>query len=400
MDRINVSDGAGKGMNLNSAQLSVYPQIIAGMINIFREPKLRISYTMLTRNHGNILMNVRYNSANSSSGGNQPASFIGGFDYVNQLTEQWFGIGAGYRITSKFGAGATVFATYRGQSYQLSNYIKESGEIDSHYVFINRNIDQVIKYSNYHFLTKLGFSYNAGTLKLGTTITTPSLRLFGKGNVQKENSNITLSDYPEDMDSNFLITDRKTGEKALYRHPLSVAAGFEYCTDLTRISINAEYFFKNDPYYLLKPVSDPFVYPASLPDSANYRPMIDNYMHVKLASRPVLNAGIGYSRKIVEKLTVLLGASTDFSSLMTPDEANKLLSGFSDYDIYHLSAGASYNLPKQSITLGFTYAFSPSEIIPPLIEISQGQSSVEAEMSFVSYAVILGYTYYFSRSGE
>ena len=41
MDKIRISDGAGKDMNLNSAQLSVYPQIIAGMINLLKNSKFR-----------------------------------------------------------------------------------------------------------------------------------------------------------------------------------------------------------------------------------------------------------------------------------------------------------------------------------------------------------------------
>ena len=400
MDNILLTDGAGKDMNLNSAQLSVYPQIIAGMLNLFKESRFRFSYTMLTRNHGNILMNTRYYSDPSSSGNNSVTSFIGGFDYVKQLTEQWFGIGAGYRITEKLGAGATVFATYRGQSYQLSNYVQEVEEIDMHNVFRTQTIDESLKYSNYQFIAKLGLSYTAGFFKIGTTITTPSVRLFGSGNVQRENSNITVSEYPADMEKNFLIMDRKTGEKALYKHPLSVAAGIEYCSDLTRLSVSAEYFFKTGPYYLLKPASAPFVYPESYLDSAAYQPMIDNYMHVEVASRPVLNAGIGYSRKIIEKLTILLGASTDFSSYRETDETSDLLNGFSDFDIYHFSAGASYNLQKQSITLGLSYAFSPSKNIPPYTIINQGQAADESHLSSYSYSVILGYTYYFSRAGD
>jgi len=400
MDKILIADGADKDMNLNSAQLSVYPQIIAGMLNIFKESRFRFSYTMLTRNHGNILMNARYTSDPSSGGNASVTSFIGGFDYVNQLTEQWFGIGAGYRLTEKLGAGATVFTTYRGQSYQLSNYVQEVEEVDMHNVFRTQTIDEAIKYSNYQLITKFGLSYTSGVLKIGTTITTPSLRLFGSGNVQRENSNIAVSEFPADMENNFIIMDRKTGERALYKHPLSVAAGIEYCSDLTRLSFSAEYFFKTDPWYLLKPASVPFVYPASYLDSSAYKSFIDNYMQVEVATKPVLNAGIGYSRKVFEKLTILLGASTDFSSWKETDETNELSGSFGDFDIYHLSAGASYDLHKQSITLGFTYVFSPSETIPPYTVINQGPAADEASLSYASYAVILGYTYYFSRTGD
>ncbi len=126
MDKIRIHDGAGNNVNLNSAQLSVYPQIIAGMINLLKETPFRFSYTVLTRNHGNVLMNSRYTSQTSPGNPNPPVtSFIGVFDYVNQLNEQWFGLGIGYAFTEKFGIGATFLSSYRGQSYQLTNYVQE-----------------------------------------------------------------------------------------------------------------------------------------------------------------------------------------------------------------------------------------------------------------------------------
>ena len=36
MDKTLISDGAGNGINLNSAQISIYPQIISGMVKLLR----------------------------------------------------------------------------------------------------------------------------------------------------------------------------------------------------------------------------------------------------------------------------------------------------------------------------------------------------------------------------
>ena len=58
MDRTLISDGAGNGVNLNSAQISIYPQIISGMLKLLKNDRFRFSYTLLTRNHNNILMNT------------------------------------------------------------------------------------------------------------------------------------------------------------------------------------------------------------------------------------------------------------------------------------------------------------------------------------------------------
>jgi hypothetical protein len=401
LDKIFISDGAGKDINLNSAKVSVYPQIIAGMLNLFKDSKFRFSYTMLTRNHGNVLMNSRYTSEISGSGSPSATTYVGAFDYVNQLNELWFGAGSGYQISDKLGVGAILFISYRGQSYQLTNYVQEVEPIDNRNVFRTQNNDEAIKYTTFHLLSKLGLSYADGSWKLGITLTTPSLSLYGSGTVQRENSVITVSENVSDMVDNFLIMDRKTGVKAGFRHPLSIATGAEYKTNKTRLAFSAEYFFKTGTYHLMEPVSAPFVYPASYLDSVNYQPMIDNYLDVELATEPVLNFGIGFSREVYKKLTLLFGASTDFSSYDENADANEMMNTFGGFDIYHFSGGLSYNQQRQNVTIGFSYSFSPSEQVPPYTVINQAPDFTDkALISAHSSAIILGYTYYFTATSE
>ena len=405
MDKIRISDGAGKGTNLNSAQLSVYPQILAGMINLVKSDRFRFSYTMLTRNHANVLMNTRYTGIASEAdpdNPNQPAlNFVGVYDYINQLNELWFGMGVAYKVTDKLGFGITFYASYRGQSYQLTNYVQEIENLDTNQVFSTQTNDEAISYNTFRLLIKTGLAYRTGPWKLGLTLTTPSVNQYGKGSVQRENSIITVSENPLDMADNFLIMDRKTDVKATYKHPLSIAFGAEYQSAKTRLAITAEYFFRIGVYHLLEPDSNPFVYPPAYLDSANYRPMIDNYLHVENAARPVLNVGIGFSQVIYKKLTLLLGASTDFSSYDKPDEASEMLHGFGNFDIYHVSTGLMYQRQKQAISVGFSYAFTTAHQVPPYTVINQTDDfTANARISAYSYSVVLGYTYYFAKFSE
>jgi hypothetical protein len=400
MDRIGITDGAGNGMNLNSAQLSVYPQIIAGMVGLFKDSRFRFSYTILTRNHGNVLINARYADQAEQQGNPGVTSYVGVFDYVNQLNEQWFGMGVGYRIAENLGVGATFYGSYRGQSYQLTNYVQEVENTGANQVFRTQTNDEAIKYSTFRLLIKAGLSYNTGPWKVGLTLTTPSANQYGKGSVQRENSVITVSENPEDMKDNFLIIDRKTGVKARYRHPLSIAVGAEYQTTSTRIAVSAEYFFRIGRYHMLEPDATPFVYPASYLDSADYQPLFDTYLQVENAARPVLNMGIGFSQVILKKFTLLLGAFTDFTSYDNPNETDELMYGFGKFDIYHGSAGLSYRMPKQSVTLGFSFAFTPSQQVSPYAVINPGEYTGDARLASQMYAIVLGYTYYFAKFSE
>jgi hypothetical protein len=401
MDKIRITDGAGKDVNLNSAQLSVYPQIIAGMVNLLKNSRFRFAYTVLTRNHGNVLMNARYTAKDSPTGETSTTSYVGVFDYINQLNEQWFGMGVGYRISEKLGIGATFFSSYRGQSYQLTNYVQEVEQDDLQSVFRTQTNDEAIKYSTFRLLTKFGLSYTEGPWKFGITLTTPSVGLYGKGDIQRQNSVITVSENSSDMKENFLIMDRKTGVEANYRHSLSIAFGTEYHTEKTRLAFSAEYFFRIGVYHLLETHAEPFVYPPSYLDSAKYKPLIDNYLHVEMAARPVLNIGIGFSQEVYKKLTLLMGACTDFSSYDQPKEANELLHGFGGFDAYHFSTGLSYHRQKQAITLGFSYALTPSKKVPPYAIINQTPDFTDkAILSAHSFEIVLGYTYYFAKFSE
>ena len=268
MDKTLITDGAGNGLNLNSAQISIYPQIISGMLKLLKNERIKFSYTLLTRNHNNILMNTRYTSTASQNDPENPipgaTTYVGAYDYVNQLDEQWLGIGAGYRLSDKLGIGATLFGIYRGQTYQLTNYTREINYIDPYYTFGTITNDEAVKYTSVRMLAKFGMAYVPGKWKFGLTLTTPSFGIYSTGSIQRENSNIIVSENPEDMKDNFLIMDSKSGLTAKYKHPLSVAFGINYQTSKTRIVFSAEYFSRINTYHLLEPALRTFRLPYFL----------------------------------------------------------------------------------------------------------------------------------------
>jgi hypothetical protein len=403
MDKIRISDGAGEGMNLNSAQLSVYPQIISGMVNLFKNSKFRFSYTVLTRNHGNVLINARYAnpaSADPEIPTSQLTSFVGVFDYINQLNEQWFGMGIGYPLSDKLGLGATFLSSYRGQSYQLTNYVQEVDYANPDHIFRTQTNDEAIKYNTFRLLMKFGLSYRSNPWKFGVTVTTPSIGMYGKGDIQRQNSVIAISENPADMAGNFLIMDRQVNAKATYKHPLSIAFGIDYQTAKTRLAFTAEYFFKIETYALMHPQSQPFLYPPGYFGADSVKSIVDHYLYAENGARPVLNVGIGFSQAIYEKLTLLIGAYTDYSSYTEEGRTNELRHGFGNFNVYHVSTGLSFHKQKQTVSLGFTYAFTPNESIPPYTIINQTPSADQAFLSSHSFSIVMGYTYYFAKYSE
>ena len=49
MDKTLITDGAGKGQNLNSAQISIYPHIISGMLKLIKNDRIKFSYSLFLK---------------------------------------------------------------------------------------------------------------------------------------------------------------------------------------------------------------------------------------------------------------------------------------------------------------------------------------------------------------
>jgi hypothetical protein len=233
-------------------------------------------------------------------------------------------------------------------------------------------------------------------MKYGFTVTSPSIGIYGTGGIQRDISDIVVSENPDDMTGNFLITDNKTNARTTFKHPLSVAAGLDYRSAKARLAVSAEYFFRINTYHLMEPASDPFIYPPDYPDSAN---IVPDYLHIENAASPVFNIAIGFSHILYKNFSLLLGASTDFSSYQAATEEDKMLNGFGNWDIYHFSSGISYHKQKHNVSLGFSYALTPSKQIPQYAIINSINGTYgNAEMHGHSLSFVLGYTYFFSRS--
>jgi hypothetical protein len=400
-----IKNGGGTGINLSSGQISNYPQIIAGMVNLGKSDKLKLAYTLLTRNYNNILMSEHFSDNASGNNPDNPypesENFIGVYDYVNLLNEQWLGIGFGYNLTKQFSFGATLFGSYRGQSYQLTNYVRETKYTDQGYVFSTTTNNGSAKYHAASLLAKFGFAWFNGPWKLGVTLTTPSVGLYGKGDTKRENSHIVVSKNPEDLTDNYLIMELQSGVKANYKHPLSIAWGVDYHLPKTRIALFAEYFFGIDVYHLMKTSATPFVYPPSLLDTASVNEQLSTYLNIDKAAKPVFNAGIGISQTVYKNISVLLGANTDYSCYKPVKETNELLFGLGNWHLYHVSGGLSYRKQKHLLSLGLSYAIAPSKQVPPnaIINNESGQPT-EATISSRTYSFVLGYTYYFAKFSE
>ncbi len=397
LDKIVISDGAGSGINLNSAQMNIYPQILSGMINYIRVPRMKFCYSILTRNFANILMKSRYSKyGNESETAHE--SYLGEFSYVNQVNEQWFGVSASYSLNSKLGIGASIFITYRGQTSGVTNNKKNAGGADTLSSLMISNSTESIKYMALGILAKIGIAWETGRWRFGLSLTTPSVGIYGNGSAKREESGYTAGSAPGSTKNTYMIVADNSSAWATYYHPLAIGIGIEYHAPKTRIAVSAEYYSRIGSYYIMEPGNEAFVYPVSLLDSTGMRKKIDQALYLGSAAKPVFNVGLGFSQALGNRFNLILGAHTDYSSYQTPDEINGLIPKTGNWDLYYLSTGLSYHNVRHTFTFGFSYAFSPTKETDPIVIVSPGaENNPMAKLFAQTFGVVLGYTYYFEK---
>ena len=108
--------------------------------------------------------------------------------------------------------------------------------------------------------------------------------------------------------------------------------------------------------------------------------------------------GIGFEQKLFKNISLLAGFRTDFSNYKRTDQEGIFVNNGGAWDLYNCSAGLSYHRKKQIITVGLTYSFSTPVNIEPFAMINPNQSDyMKATVSAQSYAISIGYTYFFPR---
>ncbi len=398
LDKIIITDGAGSGINLNSAQMNIYPQILSGMINYIRVPGVKFCYSILTRNFANILMSTRYTRDDGGESGAPRERFIGEFNFVNQVNEQWFGISASYSVNDKLGIGASLFCTYRGQTSGVTYNTRDYFPADTLSSLMISNSTESIKYMALGILAKIGLAYETGCWRFGVSLTTPSIGIYGNGSAKREESGYHSGTTPGTPGNTYVIMAENTSANARYYHPLAIGIGIEYHSPKTRIAVSGEYYSAIGSYYLMEPGNEAFVYPASILDSAGMRKKIEQSLYVGCAAKPVFNVGVGYNQSLGPRFNLILGAHTDYSSYKPPDELNELIPKTGNWDLYYVSTGLSYHNVRHTFTFGFSYAFSPTLQIDPIVIVSPGADMTSKANVFAqSFGVVLGYTYYFKR---
>ena len=378
---IEVKNGAGQGVDLNTSMSGPTPDLVAGLVPFHFVGGDQVAYSFLTRQGTDLRVQTRV-GANSDVTPAFPGNetFVGELTLQEHLYESWTGMTWSVPLGKNAGVGVSEFVAYRSQRGRLETLgqaLASNGGIASATGF------KEYDFSDWRAVTKAGLAFRTDPLTLGLNVTLPGLHLFGSGTVAVDTV-ITGFDLNGDGSVDPIFTaDQQRDISAQYRSPLSVGVGAGYRMGATDLHVSAEWFDRVPRYHVLD--TDPFIAQSS--GALIESPIVDE-------AKDVLDFGLGLTHRFQEHFSGFAGFSADRS----PRVAGTSLS-VGAWDIYHFSTGAELRLARTDLILGLTYSSGNKPVqqladLDPDSEDRGGPGSPSnAEVRYRSFRVVFGFSY-------
>ena len=348
LEKLTVEEGEPPNRKADQLRFRGVPSLFAGEIYGKWLGRNRLAYSFFTRFDSSFRSTARFGET-FAPGDFEFEFFEDEVQLDSSLSEHWAGLTWARPVGPRQGVGVSTFVAVRNDRTRITNVrqaIFDSGDLGIAYK--NQDLD----FYDWRVLWKAGYSTEFSDWRLGVTLTTPSLQLFGSGSLNFDDSLVTTTD-PTLIDDRIISTSQKD-LSAEYKSPLSFGFGASRDFGSHSIHFAIEWFDSVAPYTVVE--AEPF-------ENQETGELIDPDIVHSLDS--VTNFAIGYEKRFNNGTRAFGGFRSDFSA--APDRGESDLA-VSDWDLWHIAGGVSFAIGKSSMTLGTVYAFGSSEASPVLVD--------------------------------
>ena len=343
--------------DIDTWQFGLAPDIFAFRFTK-KERKNQFAFSYLTRYDSKVkdsLYQIDQRDVLDWAGGGLD-DFTGTYNGNLQLYEGWGGISWSRSLNDSIGVGITQYIAVRDQqgSFAITAQAVNPDTQEGGAALFADNYS----YWYVRMLWKAGVLFDYNPLTFGLSLTTPSIGLFGSGNVFYDRSIINLDINNDGTPESSLASNYQDKASVTYRSPLSIGAGMSYRLGGEKgtsvIHLSLEWFSGLNEYTVID--TDDFTAQTS-------GETISNDFTMSLS--PVLNWGIGFEQIFSDRLT-MYGSFIKDGSALSPSSDSRL--ALSSYDLYHISWGSAFSLFGFHITFGLGFGFgSTTDYIYPHI---------------------------------
>ncbi|MEN6561395.1 MAG: hypothetical protein ABFD52_11515 [Acidobacteriota bacterium] len=322
------------------------PSLLAGTIRIRGLRKHWFGYSYLTR------QSVKLGVSTSATGFRDvlpdipgPEDYVSQFRLDEKVSESWFGLTWSYKISPHIGVGVTQYIAYRNQRAMTQELVEALSPDKRLAMAVGA---RQYRYIHFRALWKIGLAADFRRLTLGLTLTTPSAAIGGQGATGVNSSVAGLDLDGDGAADDFLAAAYRDRLPAVYRTPLSVAAGMTFKIQKVRAYWSMEWFARVRPYAVID--SPEFV-------SQTTGETFSTDVTQELGA--VLNWGTGMEWFYSARFKGYASFTTDASAKKPGTSSNLSLT---DWDIHHIVTGGEFAFKGYSFTVGLGVSFGGRQI--------------------------------------
>ncbi|MEN8226142.1 MAG: hypothetical protein ABFS05_12365 [Bacteroidota bacterium] len=363
-----IKNALGDGNHLNWSSLQIEPRFLSYMIKPKNHPEWSLELAFLNNENHRLdvaqSLDRRIDILKQIPGEER---YFATFQYLNRYRDDWIGIGWSWRLSQRLSIGASMFITIKTHEYHYKLNIEaypidtsQGMAIEDFYSASYQDVEY-LKYNDYRLLWKIGLLHKWDRLSLGICLTTPSVGgIYSDGKRVSRIRNQTNITDPENgaFMPDYYIGDYKEKNEVTVNHktPISCAAGLTWHSkNRNQIFYSTiEYFGDIEAYKIVEAHEGADIATGSV--TANIE--MNEWLTFVSGARPVLNAALGYSWTINEKLLLMAGIRSDFNYIKDFNykhyEETQAMKNLA-VDNYHISGGLSWNIIGQDIITGLQY---------------------------------------------
>jgi len=264
----------------------------------------------------------------------------------SKANEYWYGASFSRKLRPNLGFGVSPYVVQRSMAARTQ---ASAQGLDA-----NSNFGQAFSVDEYDFwhvrlLAKVGLALEKGNMSYGLTLTTPSLGLFGDGRVYTNTSVSGLDPDPDPgINDPYLSANLQEDLSATWKSPMSLAIGASWKRGSTGYHLTVEWFNSVKTRQAMEPND---YRSQSVPEELN------SY-NLSFGARSLINFGVAFDHSFNEKVALYGAFRSDFSSIPS-EEADNLQ--ISNWDLWHISSGASFTFLNIEFTAGLEYSFGSGD---------------------------------------
>ena len=356
-----IKNGAGTGLNLNSAAESVVPGIASNTIylNLKNNP-ITVAYALINdpviSYSASQRRDDKFNVLNDSYSPG-PEFFVGQYSNSNSVTQTTAVLAFGKNITPKLAAGLSFNVNIRKQSFLLDYKSRALVNNGNPYIPPIVNVSEYFQQHNTNIGLgiKAGFAYDiAERHHLGLLISAPLIHLYSTADLLSDLIVNNLQLVPGDT-LYLLANTKQTGLKSKWKMPLSTALGYTYDYAGGQIYFAMEYFAKVNGYNVITPRNDYFI----RPDTAN-NASTSRLLNVSDARKAIINFSLAVTFPLKDLVTGFCSVRTDFNYAAKSlyDSSNSgYIANTGSWNLYHAQLGANFKKRKFNLRSGLLLSY-------------------------------------------